>query len=377
MGGGNFTPAEHEEHLHWYSSKLTYLPASGSSSQGTLESNGKRLGELSQTQRTLDTPSPPAQTILTQSSPLQLRVITHNIRYAATSLFPHEEPWPERLPYIQRQLYHYVSLPFNPQSSIVCLQEVLHSQLQDLASTLNAEAAGAEIDPDSSTWSYVGVGRDDGGQAGEYNPIFYRHAYWKKIHFQTIWLSETPETVSRGWDGGCNRICTCLVLETRLSTNGKARRVMILNTHLDNAGPVARREGAKLIVRMARRWRQSFRVDNVVLTGDLNSMRDEKDGAWEILNAMDSGFVDSTRLLDGGHGLCIKQFGPEMTFTGFDGNGDGDEVGILDFVHLGVGPGDDAENLQGKLHAYTIIPNIFEGQPRCSDHTAVVVDFLL
>ena len=71
---------------------------------------------------------------------LPLRIITYNIRYAATSLVPHEEAWKKRLPNIQRELYHYSSLPFNPSTTIVCLQEVLHEQLNDLARALNDDS---------------------------------------------------------------------------------------------------------------------------------------------------------------------------------------------------------------------------------------------
>lgn len=298
-----------------------------------------------------------------------IRIITHNIRYAATSLFPGERPWSERLPYLLRQFYHYVALPFNPASTIVCLQEVLHSQLRDLALSFDAE-----LQPPGQTWSYVGVGRDDGQQAGEYNPIFYRPDYWKRISSGTVWLSATPDRPSRGWDAGSNRLCTILVLGSRPKLDDKAHTVMIMNTHLDNAGSRARREGAKLILDTARRWKAKYQPDQVLLTGDLNSTRHEQDGAWKVLNETDSGFKDAEYLLHGWRRPAVKHFGDESTFTGFDGHGDGDEVGTLDFVHVGTDKGD---SVSAKVHSHTVVPNLFEDEIRTSDHRAVVVDLLV
>lgn len=51
------------------------------------------------------------------------------------------------------------------------------------------------------TWSHVGVGRDDGKQAGEYAPIYYRNDRFQPLSVEHIWLSQTPQQVgSRGWD---------------------------------------------------------------------------------------------------------------------------------------------------------------------------------
>jgi len=292
---------------------------------------------------------------------IPLRLITNNIRYAATDLFPYECPWPERLPNLLRQIHHYAVGPFNPPSTILCLQEVLQSQLDDVAAALGNE------------WSHVGVGRDDGKEAGEFNPVFFRPGYWVKVHFETIWLSKTPERPGLGWDAGCNRICTCLVLRTMLE-GSRARRVMILNTHLDNAGPIARREGAKLIVKYARLWREEFKVHGVLLAGDLNSTRDERHGAWEVLNTVGSRFSDVGRWLKAGD---VRHFGDDITFTGFDGNGDDDPPDTLDFVHYGLAEDETIARANGRLQSYSVVPNLFDDGVRCSDHRAVVVDLLL
>lgn len=316
---------------------------------------------------------PPEQEGSVENRPAPLRVITHNIRYAATDLFDHEQPWRKRLPNIMRQLHHYTALPFNPASTIICLQEVLVEQLQDISANLQSDRLQLTSNGSSKSWAYVGVGRDDGKSAGEFNPIFYREDAWDKLHFETIWLSETPDKVSRGWDGGCNRLCTCLILRSKHKHS--TQTIMCLNTHLDNAGLVARRKGAELIINRTRKWREVFKPDHILLTGDLNSSQDEAGGAWQTLNSEDSGFIDVKRLLE--HDSDIRRYGDEVTFTGFNGNGDADEVGILDFVHYGLMDNEGVAEARRKLCSLTTVPNLFDDGIRCSDHRAVVVDLLL
>ena len=60
-----------------------------------------------------------------------------------------------------------------------------------------------------SDYRFIGVGRDDGKDAGEHCAIFYRSDRFKVLDQGDFWLSEHPEKPGRGWDGTCcNRICT-------------------------------------------------------------------------------------------------------------------------------------------------------------------------
>jgi hypothetical protein len=93
------------------------------------------------------------------SRPLSIRVITHNIRYATQNPFKGEELWPIRCPLLCSELVFNSNNP----ATFICLQEVLHSQLVDILHSLNKSATTKS--PDS--WSYIGVGRDDGKMAGE------------------------------------------------------------------------------------------------------------------------------------------------------------------------------------------------------------------
>ncbi|TAQ85997.1 hypothetical protein B7494_g5656 [Chlorociboria aeruginascens] len=139
-------------------------------------------------------------------SPIPVRLLTHNIRYATTSPFPGEKPWSIRHPLLSSQLNFTTSNP----TSIICLQEVLHSQLLDIQSSLNSSSPTP-----GSGWSYVGVGRDDGEESGEYAPIFFRPSVWKLIEWKTVWLSESPDRPGKGWDASSVRIVTVAILESR------------------------------------------------------------------------------------------------------------------------------------------------------------------
>ncbi len=64
-----------------------------------------------------------------------------------------------------------------------------HNQLLDLAALLGP------------SYGHVGVGRDDGKEAGEYSPIFYDRTKFEVVKWRTIWLSPTPDIPgSKGWD---------------------------------------------------------------------------------------------------------------------------------------------------------------------------------
>ena len=87
--------------------------------------------------------------------PLPIRLLTHNIRYATKNPVEGEEKWEQRKPKLINELEFGTRYCME---SFICLQEVLHLQLMDILSELNQG---------SKSWDYVGVGRDDGGTAGE------------------------------------------------------------------------------------------------------------------------------------------------------------------------------------------------------------------
>lgn len=113
----------------------------------------------------------------------------------------------------------------------------------------------------------VGVGRDDGVDKGERMSIFWNTKTVEMKDWGTFWLSETPDSVSKGWDAACRRTATWGFFKMKKS----GKEFFYVNTHLDHRGHIAQREGLALIrSEIARR-----NPDNLpmVLTGDFNILQ--------------------------------------------------------------------------------------------------------
>ena len=111
-------------------------------------------------------------------------------------------------------------------------------------------------------YDYVGVGRDNGKRMGEFSPVFYLKDKFEVVDKGNFWLSETPEKPGLGWDARCVRICSYAVLKDKKT--GKC--YVHYNTHLDHVGPVAQKEGAKLIAERCAKYPDMA----AVITGDFN-----------------------------------------------------------------------------------------------------------
>jgi len=296
------------------------------------------------------------------SQPLPIRLLTHNIRYATKSPFKGEEPWPIRAPRLLNELrYHTL---YN-QESFICLQEVLHEQLVYIGSNLNRPPRDYThlLRSTESDWDYIGVGRDDGKTKGEYSPIFYRPAIWKCVEWTTIWLSETPDRPSKGWDAASIRILTIGTFQHRETK----RRVLAMNTHLDDQGAESRKHAAEMIVQEINSRIGEDGIDAVFLAGDFNSEPDQE--AYQILaNPSSSPVVDLRDLVPES-----ERYGHENTFTGFKRK---DYTGLtrIDFLFLGSsGKLEEVWDLKG----YAVLESRFEDGVWNSDHRAVVGDVVL
>lgn len=136
---------------------------------------------------------------------------------------------------------------------IVGTQEVRHNQLVDMAERLPG-------------YVQVGVGRADGKEKGEYCAIWYKKDRFTQLDSGNFWLSETPDVAgSRGWDGYCERVASWV----KLRDNASGKEFMMLNTHLDHRGKVARREAAALLLTKVQELAGSLPV---VVTGDFNAV---------------------------------------------------------------------------------------------------------
>lgn len=271
---------------------------------------------------------------------LPIRLLTHNIRYATRTPFKGEETWSVRMPKLINELkYHTL---YNPEA-LICLQEVLHGQLHDILSSLES----------TDKWTYYGVGREDGQKAGEYSPILFRPDVWKLVRGETVWLSETPEKPSKGWDAASTRILTVAQL-LHVKTN---RSIAALNTHLDNEGSKSRLQAARIIAEQVKQLAPL----PVCLAGDFNSEPGEE--AYSFLTTDGSPVYDLREAIS-----PTERYGHDLTFTGF-----GYEKwpkSRIDFLFLNKGKDWDVKS-------YSVLESRFEDGIYNSDHRAVVGDVVL
>lgn len=296
--------------------------------------------------------------------PLPIRVLSHNIRYATKAPFKGEERWDIRKTRLINELCYNTA---HCAESLICLQEVLHRQLVDILAGLSRN---------KKTWEYVGVGRDDGSAAGEYSPILYSPIVWKLKMQKTKWLSETPDCPSKGWDAASIRILTIAVFQHR-STR---RKLIAMNTHLDDQGSKSRLESAKIILREIR---QSTSQEShgkslpILVAGDFNSEPDQE--AYREMTSMNSPMVDVHAMVPENH-----RYGHSNTFTGFDPQID--RPTRIDFIFVNKdtpnreGGSELNDNVAGKtwlIEGYAVLPNRFEDGMYNSDHRVVVGDFVV
>src|SRR5262245_3948087 len=108
-----------------------------------------------------------------------LNVMTFNIRYNTPN--DSANAWPLRKDKVASQILFH-------EADIVGVQEALHGQIMDMKERL-------------PQFGWVGRGRDNGKQAGEYSAIFYDTTRLQLIKTETFWLSPEPEKPGiKGWD---------------------------------------------------------------------------------------------------------------------------------------------------------------------------------
>lgn len=211
-----------------------------------------------------------------------LNVATYNIRYSNPKDASAGNGWEQRYPWI-------CSLIQFENIDIFGSQEVLHSQLEDMLEAM-------------PEYSFIGVGRTDGREKGEYAPIFYRTDRIRLLDKGWFWLSSTPDTPSVGWDAALERICTWGHFKDRKT----GRKFWFFNLHMDHVGVKARAEGAKLVVSRIREWCR--KNETVFLTGDFNV--DQNNEIYSI-------FTESGILSDS-YGTAEKRYAPNGTANTFN-----------------------------------------------------------
>lgn len=210
-----------------------------------------------------------------------LKVMTYNIRLSVDS--DKENSWNNRKQETMALMSYYHPDYFG-------VQEAVPQQMIDIKTNLK-------------DYDFVGVGRDDGKNQGEYSAIFYDKNKLEVTKSGTFWLSETPEKPSKGWDAAYNRVCTYALF--KMKKTGK--KFLAMNLHFDHVGDVARVNSAKLILEKIKK----LNPKNVplTLTGDFN-LTDDSEPIKIMSKSLDNVFYHSKKI----------HYGPKGTFTGFDIN---------------------------------------------------------
>lgn len=178
--------------------------------------------------------------------PTNLTVMSYNIRNGESN--DGINSWNYR--------YHLSAMMIDEQKpDIIGLQEALQYQKDYLVEYTKGYKA-------------IGVGREDGKlrgkKSGEIMAVLYNKSKIKLIEWGTFWLSERPDKPSKGWDASYMRTATWALMKDRSS--GKS--FYFVNTHLDNDGALARKNGMRLILS----WVDNLNINNlpVIICGDFN-----------------------------------------------------------------------------------------------------------
>ena len=135
---------------------------------------------------------------------------------------------------------------------VLGLQEPLKEQYDQICQSLTEYAS-------------VGVGRDDGREAGEFCPIFYRKERFDLVKSGTFWFSGQPTVPGTSdWGSRHRRICTWAELTDRKS----GRAFTVYNLHLDHESQHSREKSVELLLN---RIHERGNTDPVIVTGDFNA----------------------------------------------------------------------------------------------------------
>jgi endonuclease/exonuclease/phosphatase family metal-dependent hydrolase len=224
-----------------------------------------------------------------------LKIATYNIRFDN----PNDTGnlWKDRSPHLFNLLQFH-------QIEIFGTQEGLYHQLEQIKDALG--------------FKYIGVGRDNGGNEGEFSAIFFNPSKLTLLAQGTFWLSETPDVPSKGWDAALNRVCTWGKFKT-----GKKKAFYVFNIHYDHIGQKAREESSKLVIQKIKEINTANLP--VILMGDFNVTPDNP----AYLTVMENSNLKDTRLTS-----RTPSIGNQGTFNGF--NWDKLPVGVID--HIFVSP---------------------------------------
>ncbi|HMP94753.1 MAG TPA: endonuclease/exonuclease/phosphatase family protein [Phnomibacter sp.] len=212
-----------------------------------------------------------------------LRVVTFNIRFDNPKDSPNH--WQARKDYVTSQLLFH-------QADLAGIQEALHNQVVDMQQAM-------------PHFGFVGVGRDDGQQAGEYSGIFYNKQRLQLLKHNTFWLSLTPQVPgSKSWDAAITRIVTWAQFKD-LKTK---KTFFHFNTHFDHIGKEARRQSAKMLLEQIEAIAGNTPT---LVTGDFNATPNDEPIQVIVEDTNPLRLTNAKAISATGH------YGPAGTFNAF------------------------------------------------------------
>ncbi|MCA9129506.1 MAG: endonuclease/exonuclease/phosphatase family protein [Planctomycetales bacterium] len=214
----------------------------------------------------------------------RLKVLSYNIRYLNKN--DGQDSWENRKLAVVETIQT---------ADVIGLQEVVDQQLDF-------------IKRNTPDYQWYGVGRDDGKLAGEMTAIGWKTGRIQVLDKGTFWLSEASDKVgSKSWDAALPRIASWI----RLRMAGGDKSCLLVNTHFDHRGAIARKESAKLL----RAWIAGNRQGlPAILIGDLNAQLGSEP-LEELLSNPNDGVNE---LIDARQVAEQQDNGPNSTWNGFD-----------------------------------------------------------
>ncbi|KAM9985830.1 hypothetical protein ACTFIZ_002121 [Dictyostelium cf. discoideum] len=286
----------------------------------------------------------------------ELRAVSYNIRF--------DNPSDKQNSWVHRKMLVFSNISFL-KADIIGFQECLFHQIKDIKENLNNNY--------EMSYDFIGVGREDGNEKGEFSPIFYNTKKIELVHSHQFWVSETPYKVgSKSWNTACTRIVTWGLFKQK-KTN---KSFYFLNTHLDHHSDLARCEGTMLIKSFIATLKPQIPL---ILVGDFNSNDYQKPIENLLSSTIDINFaIKYIQLLEipirddiafqtlfNTKTIANCKIGPDPTFTGFDCT----YSETIDYIFI---------NQQFKAKTFVVFNNhpskVTKNSTIASDHFPIVAD---
>jgi endonuclease/exonuclease/phosphatase family metal-dependent hydrolase len=266
-----------------------------------------------------------------------IRVMSYNIRY--DNVKDGENSW-------QYRKAKVCSVVRFHRADIIGLQEALKHQVNDLV----------EQFPE---YDWLGVGRTDGIEQGEFAAIFYLKDRFEPVMKGNFWLSEEPDIPGKkGWDAYNIRIVTWAKFIDKVT----GRYFFHFNTHFDLTGEKARRESSSLLLN---RVECIGKGEPCIITGDFNS--EEGSAAYNILTGVkfERAGYKGLEVRDSKYASMYKHHGPSSTYLGNFEYGTG--TGKIDYIFI---------KNDIKVYQHGVLADHWDGKSP-SDHMPVIADVVI